>query len=358
MRAFDYSKLKERTWDNEILAYVAQIHEYKGKQEGYAQQKPVELQRLVEIARIQSTESSNRIEGIVTTNARLKQLVQDKTTPGNRAEAEILGYRNALNIIHESYEAISIRSNYILQLHGELLKHTAFSYAGKFKTTPNEIDMVLESGEKVVLFRPLEPYETPEAVERLCDAYDRAFRDGTVDPLILIPCFILDFLCIHPFNDGNGRMSRLLTLLLLYRSGYMVGQYISIEKAIADSKESYYDVLQQADQRWQEGENDPKPFIRYMLAIILSCYRELESRMRLSGQIGKKSTAYDIVKMYVQGTLGKFSKQDALEACPGLGSSSVESALKKLVEEGAIIRTGAGRKTKYMRSTETRFLLE
>ena len=352
MRAFDYSKLKERTWDNEILAYVAQIHEYKGKQEGYVQQKPVELQRLVEIARIQSTESSNRIEGIVTTNARLKQLMQDKTTPGNRAEAEILGYRNALNIIHESYEAIPIRSNYILQLHGELLKHTAFSYAGKFKTTPNEIDMVLESGEKVVLFRPLEPYETPEAVERLCDAYDRAIGDGTVDPLILIPCFILDFLCIHPFNDGNGRMSRLLTLLLLYRSGYMVGQYISIEKAIADSKESYYDVLQQADRKWHEGENDPKPFIRYMLAIILSCYRDLESRMRLSGQIGKKSTAYDIVKMYVQGTLGKFSKQDALEACPGLGSSSVESALKKLVEEGAVIRTGAGRKTKYMRSAE------
>lgn len=155
MRAFDYSKLKERTWDNEILAYVAQIHEYKGKQEGYVQQKPVELQRLVEIARIQSTESSNRIEGIVTTNARLKQLVQDKTTPGNRAEAEILGYRNALNIIHESYEAIPIRSNYILQLHGELLKHTAFSYAGKFKTTPNEIDMVLESGEKVPSYEPV-----------------------------------------------------------------------------------------------------------------------------------------------------------------------------------------------------------
>ena len=326
MRIFDYSKLKERTWDNEILAYVAQIHEYKGKQDLYLRQKPVELNRLIEIAKIQSTESSNQIEGIVTTNARLKQLIEDKTIP--------------------------VRSNYILQLHGEMLKHTAFSYAGKYKTTPNEIDMMLENGEKVVLFKPLEPYETPDAVERLCNEYNKAIGDGVVDPLILIPNFILDFLCIHPFNDGNGRMSRLLTLLLLYRSGYIVGQYISIEKAIADTKETYYEVLQQADQNWYEGENNPKPFIRYMLGIILSCYREFEARITLAAKTGKKSNAYDIVKVYIENTLGKFSKQDALAACPSLGSSSVESALKRLVEEGAVIRTGAGRKTMYMKKIE------
>ena len=286
MRVFDYSKLKERTWDNEILAYVAQIHEYKGKQDLYLRQKPVELNRLIEIAKIQSTESSNQIEGIVTTNARLKQLVEDKTTPRNRDEEEILGYRNVLNIVHEAYEAIPVRSNYILQL------------------------------------------------------------------LILIPNFILDFLCIHPFNDGNGRMSRLLTLLLLYRSGYIVGQYISIEKAIADTKETYYEVLQNADQNWYEGENDPKPFIKYMLGIILSCYREFEARIVLAEKTGKKSKAYDVVKTYSENTLGKFSKHDALVACPSLGSSSVESALKKLVDEGAIIRTGAGRKTMYMKKRE------
>ena len=352
MRVFDYSKLKDRTWDNEILAYVAQIHEYKGKHDLYLRQKPVELNRLIEIAKIQSTESSNQIEGIVTTNARLKQLVEDKTTPRNRDEEEILGYRNALNIVHESYEAIPVRSNYILQLHGEMLKHTAFSYGGKFKTIPNEIDMVLESGEKVVLFKPLEPYETPDAVDRLCAEFDKALGEGIVDPLILIPNFILDFLCIHPFNDGNGRMSRLLTLLLLYRSGYIVGQYISIEKAIADTKETYYEVLQQADQNWYEGENDPKPFVKYMLGIILSCYREFESRVTFAESTGKKSKAYDIVKAYTRKTLGKFSKQDALLSCPSLGSSSVESALKKLVEEGVIIRTGSGRKTMYMRNTD------
>lgn len=336
MREFDYSKLKERTWDNEIMAYVAQIHEFKGKQDLYLRQKPVELNRLVEIAKIQSTESSNQIEGIITTNSRLKQLVENKTTPRNRDEQEILGYRNALNIIHESYEAIPVRSSYILQLHGELLKHTAFSYGGKFKTTPNEIDMVLENGEKIVLFKPLEPYETPSAVERLCEEYNKAYGEGIVDPLILIPNFILDFLCIHPFNDGNGRMSRLLTLLLLYRAGYIVGQYISIEKAIADTKETYYEILQQADRGWHSGENDPKPFIKYMLGIILSCYREFESRISLAAKAGKKSSSYDIVKSFTENTLGKFSKQDALFSCPSLGSSSVESALKKLVEEGAI----------------------
>lgn len=350
MREFDYSKLKERTWDNEIMAYVAQIHEFKGKQDLYLRQKPVELNRLVEIAKIQSTESSNQIEGIITTNSRLKQLVENKTTPRNRDEQEILGYRNALNIIHESYEAIPVRSSYILQLHGELLKYTAFSYGGKFKTTPNEIDMVLENGEKIVLFKPLEPYETPSAVERLCEEYNKAYGEGIVDPLILIPNFILDFLCIHPFNDGNGRMSRLLTLLLLYRAGYIVGQYISIEKAIADTKETYYEILQQADRGWHSGENDPKPFIKYMLGIILSCYREFESRISLAAKAGKKSSSYDIVKSFTENTLGKFSKQDALLSCPSIGSSSVESALKKLVEEGAIIKTGAGRKTMYMRN--------
>ena len=231
-----------------------------------------------------------------------------------------------------------------------MLKHTAYSYAGSYKTTPNEIDMILENGEKVVLFKPLEPYETPDAVNRLCDEFDKAISEGIVDPLILIPMFILDFLCIHPFNDGNGRMSRLLTLLLLYRSGYVVGQYISIEKAIADTKESYYEVLQQSDYNWYEGTNDSKSFIKYMLGIILSCYREFESRIVLASKTGKKSNAYDIVKAYTETTIGKFSKQDALISCPSLGSSSVESALKKLVEEGAIIRTGSGRKTMYIKS--------
>ena len=350
MRQFDYFRLAERTWDNEILSYISKIHEYKGKQELFLRQKPVELKRLTDIAKVQSTEASNRIEGIVTTNARLKQLVADKTTPKNRAEEEILGYRNVLSLVHENYDMIPIRSNYILQMHRDLLRFTNYSYGGQYKTTPNEIDMFLENGEKVVLFKPLEPYETPDAVNSICESYNMALNKEIVDELILIPCFILDFLCIHPFNDGNGRMSRLLTLLLLYRNGYLVGQYISIEKAIADTKEAYYAALQQADRGWHEEKNDPKPFIKYMLGIILSCYREFEERVTLVHAAGAKSTSYDIVKVYVQERIGKFSKQDVLAGCPSLGSSSVESALKKLVEEGTLIRIGAGRKTQYTRA--------
>lgn len=350
MREFYYRKLAARTWDNEILSYVAKIHEHKGRQELFLRQKPVELNRLIEIAKIQSTESSNRIEGIVTTNPRLKQLMSDKTTPHNRDEEEILGYRNVLNLVHENYDMIPVRPSYILQMHRDLLKYTSFSYGGSFKTTPNEIDMTLTSGERVTLFRPLEPYETPDAIQNICDSYQKELSLGEIDPLILIPCFILDFLCVHPFNDGNGRMSRLLTLLLLYRSGYVVGQYISIEKAIADTKESYYNVLAQADQNWHTGENDPKPFIKYMLGIILRCYRDFEERLTLAERSGYKSNSYDIVREYVMTHIGTFTKQNALEGCPSLGSSSVEAALKKLVQEGIITRLGSGRKTHYVRT--------
>ena len=350
MRSFDYESLTSRTWDNEIVSYVAQIHEYKGKQELYLRQKPVELDRLVQIAKVQSTESSNRIEGIVTTNARLKQLMADKTTPRNRDEGEILGYRNVLHLIHENYSLIPLKPGYILQLHRDMLKYTTLSYGGQWKNVPNEVDMTLPTGEKVVLFQPLAPYETPAAVEAICTSYQKTLELRAVDPLLLIPCFILDFLCIHPFNDGNGRMSRLLTLLLLYRSGYMIGQYISVEKAIADTKEDYYAAIAASNRQWHTGENDPKPFIRYMLGILLSCYGAFESRMGAAEKAGVRSTSYDIVKAYALHTIGTFTKQDALTACPSLGSSSVEAALKKLVADGTLQRMGAGRKTRYARS--------
>ena len=350
MHTFDYSQYKEHTWDNEILSYVSKIHEYRGKQELYIRQKPVELMRLIEIAKVQSTESSNRIEGIVTTKPRLKELMEDKTTPHNRDEEEILGYRNVLNLIHESYEAIPVRPSYILQLHGEMLKYTTFSYGGKFKTTANEIAKNYPDGRKETLFTPLEPYETPEAVEMLCNEFNKAIEEEIVDPLILISLFILDFLCIHPFNDGNGRMSRLLTLLLLYRSGYVVGQYISIEKAIADTKDNYYSALAVSDRGWHTYDNDPKSFIKYMLGVILACYKEFEERITITEKAGVKSTSYDVVREYATGVIGTFTKQEALEHCPSLGSSSVEAALKKLVEDGTLKRLGAGRKTHYAKA--------
>lgn len=349
MREFDYLKLKDHLWDSEILSYVAQIHEYKGRQELYIRQKPVELERLVEISKIQSTESSNKIEGIITTSARIRQLCEDKTTPRNRDEREIMGYRDVLNTIHESYKYIPIRSSYILQLHRDLYRYSERTFGGIYKNTQNYISENRPDGTQIIRFTPLPPYETPSAVNAICDSYQRALDMQVVDPLILIPIFINDFLCIHPFNDGNGRMSRLLTALLLYRSGYVVGKYISLERKIERTKNIYYDVLEETSRGWHEEQNDPTAFIKYLLSIILSCYRDFEERIDI---IGKKSTAYDIVKKAVGGTLGKFTKKDILELCPSLGSSSVEAALKKLKDENYIQRNGNGRSTFYVRNPD------
>ena len=202
-KEFDYSKLADRTFDRETVNYIGLIHEYKGRQELYLEQKPAELDKLVELSKIQSTESSNEIEGIVTTNRRFAQLMNDKTTPKNRSEKEIKGYRNVLDIIHGNFDYITITPSMILQLHRELYKFSEERFGGKFKDSPNEIDAITKDGTKIVLFRPLEPFETPEAVERLCEEYDKAINKYRINPLIVVPVFIHDFLCIHPFNDGN-----------------------------------------------------------------------------------------------------------------------------------------------------------
>lgn len=236
MRNFDYSSLINKTWDNEIINYLSLIHEYKGKQSVYIQQKPSEIERLVEIAKVQSTEASNSIEGIRTTETRLRQLMSEKTAPRNRDEKEIAGYRDALNIVHENFEYIPLTPNYILQLHKILFSHTDSAFGGTFKNVQNYISATDADGRRFTLFTPLPPYETPTAMQEICDEYNRAIGEGKVDPLLIIPVFIHDFLCIHPFIDGNGRMSRLLTTLLLYRAGFEVGKYISLEAKIAKTK--------------------------------------------------------------------------------------------------------------------------
>lgn len=350
MRNFDYTKLANYKWDSEILSYVAKIHECKGRQDLYVRQKPIELDRLIEVAKIQSTESSNKIEGIVTTGTRIRQLVEEKTTPRNRDESEILGYRNVLNTIHESHDYIPVTSSYILQLHRDLFKHAGLSYGGNFKNTQNYINETRPDGTQIVRFIPLAPYETPEAIEKICESYKRAVNTEAVDALILIPAFICDFLCIHPFNDGNGRMSRLLTLLLLYQSGYEVGKYISIEKQIEKTKDAYYDRLAQSDIGWHEEANDPTPFIKYMLQMILACYVEFEERVDIMNEKGTRGTAYDIVKVYMMGKIGKMTGAEVISACPGVGRSAALSAIKKLTEEGLILKCGSGRSTYYIRA--------
>ena len=346
MRVFDYSVFEKIQWDNEIVALLAQIHEYKGRQELYLKQKPAVLDHLVEVAKIQSTESSNKIEGIVTTNTRIKELVAEKTTPKNRDEKEIAGYRDVLALIHDRFEYIPIRSSVILQLHRDLYKYSGMDIGGRYKNTQNYISATTADGKSYVLFTPLAPYETPEAIESICEQYNHAVDSGVVDSLLLITIFIKDFLCIHPFNDGNGRMSRLLTTLLLYQRGYVVGRYISLEHIIEKTKSSYYDVLEESSEGWHEGKNSYAAFIKYLLGVVLKAYRDFEERVDL---FDEKLSAYDLVKRATERKIADFTKSEIMELCPEIKSSSVEASLKKLCDEGFLKKVGSGRATKYVK---------
>ena len=347
MRTFNYSLIKENKWDSELLGLIAAIYKEAGKQEMYLKQKPQELEKLVEIAKIQSTEASNAIEGIVTTNTRIRQLMEEKTTPRNRNEKEIAGYRDVLGLIHESFDSIPITHNYILQLHKILYSHSKNPVAGKTKAVQNYISAAFPDGHTETLFIPLAPYETPEALDRICEEYNRVIGNAELEPLIAIPVFIHDFLCIHPFNDGNGRMSRLLTTLLLYRSGFYVGKYISLEAKIAKHTDLYYDALAASQNGWHEGVDDPVPFIKYLLGTILAAYRDFEDRFAL---VEVKRSALDMVRLATQYKIGRFTKQDIRELCPSLSISSIEGSLRKLVDSGEIKREGNGKNTFYYRT--------
>ena len=346
MRDFHYTAIREQKWDSEILGLIAAIYKEAGKQEMSLKQRPEELEKLVEIAKVQSTEASNAIEGIVTTSTRIRQLVEEKTAPRNRDEQEIAGYRDALNIIHENFDAIPITRNYILQLHKVLYSHMNNPMAGQTKSVQNYISATYPNGHTETLFTPLAPFETPEALERICDEYNRVIGNMEAEPLIVIPIFIHDFLCIHPFNDGNGRMSRLLTTLLLYRNGFYVGKYISLEAKIAKNKDLYYAALRQAQEGWHEGTEDAVPFIKYLLGIILSAYRDFEDRFSL---VEQKKPALETVRQATLSKIGRFSKQDIRELCPALSVSSIEGALRKLVASGELKREGNGKSTCYYR---------
>lgn len=346
MRNFNYSKIKDIKWDSEILSLVASIYRYQGKQELYLKQRPNELEKLIDIAKIQSTESSNEIEGIVTTSVRLKQLLEEKTTPRNRNEQEIVGYRDVLDIIHENFDVIPISRNYILQMHKILYSHMNNPLAGKTKNVQNYISATYPDGHSEVLFTPLSPFETPGALDLICDEYNRVIGNFEVEPIIMIPIFIHDFLCIHPFNDGNGRLSRLLTTLLLYKNGFYVGRYISLESLIAKDKAAYYEALNKAGMNWQNGNEDVVPFIKYLLGIILAAYKAFDDRFSI---VEDKLSAVEMVRKATSQKIGRFSKQDIRELCPSLSISSIEGSLRKLVEEGELRREGVGRSTKYIR---------
>lgn len=350
MREFNFSKEYPTLLTPEIVSLVGKIHEYKGEQALFIEAKADTLTKLVEIAKIQSTEASNKIEGIYTSDERLKKLVQDKTTPHTRNEQEIAGYRDVLATIHDSFDYIPPKSSLILQLHRDLYKFSGASYGGNYKTVDNVIAETDTQGNKSVRFQPLPAWETPEAMDDLCRAYEEAVGQGEMDPLLLIPMFILDFLCIHPFNDGNGRMSRLLTLLLLYRAGYIVGKYISIEKLIEESKETYYETLQQSSQKWHEEANDYAPFVRYTLGVVAAAYRDFSTRVQALA--ASDMSKPDRIREIIKGTLGKITKAEIIEQCPDISQITVQRTLADLQKSGEILKLGGGRYTSYIWNRE------
>lgn len=346
MRQFDYREKWTKLLTPDIVSLLTTIHEFKGEQTLFIEAKADTLTQLTEVAKIQSTEASNRIEGIYTSDDRLRALVRDKTRPRTRNEQEIAGYRDVLNTIHESHDHIPLKPSIILQLHRDLYKFESYDIGGKYKVGDNVISEEDAQGNKTVRFQPMPAWETPETMEELCRVFDEATVEGRIDPLLLIPMFVLDFLCIHPFKDGNGRMSRLLTLLLLYRAGYIVGKYISIEKLIETTKEQYYDSLWQSSQGWYANENDYEPFTKYMLGVLAGAYREFSSRVEPLTTQGMSKP--DRVRALIKDSVAPVTKKEILEKCPDISQVTVQRALAELVESGEALKIGGGRYTKYI----------
>lgn len=348
MREFDYVSTPKKLLTPEIVQMMGSIHEHKGKQELFLEANIDELKTLLEVAFIQSTGASNRIEGIYTSDNRLKELVYQKAEPCNRSEQEIAGYREVLATIHESYEYIQLHPNIILQLHRDLYSYSQKNVGGTYKNVDNVIAETDSQGRQKTRFIPVPAFQTPEAVENLCSNFMDAWNKDQIDKLILIPMFILDFLCIHPFNDGNGRMSRLLTLLLFYKAGYIVGKYISIEMLIEKTKETYYEALQASSSGWHEFNNSYEPFVKYYLGIMLKAYNEFEDRVEHLKH--RKLSKPERIKELFEKKVGKVTKKEIMELCPDISKVTVERTLTALVKSGYIEKVGAGPSTGYIRT--------
>lgn len=345
MRIYNLNNESKKLLTPNVVNLLSLIHEYKGKQSLYIESKRDILTSLLNIAKIHSTEYSNKIEGIETTDKRIKEIVNKKVEPRNRNEEEIAGYRDVLELIHNNYENITINVNAVRQLHRDLYKYSANSQAGKFKMVDNVIGEVNEKGEEVVRFKPVSALETPMAMEALFESYNREINTGEIDPLLLISTFIFDFLSIHPFVDGNGRMSRILTLLLLYQNGYIVGKYISIEKLVENTKETYYDTLLKSSQLWHENKGRYNSFAEYYLGVILKAYKDFSERVEYI--TNNKLSVKNRVKIIIENSLSKISKKQIAEMCPDVNEGSIERALNELLKEKAILKISGGRFTLY-----------
>jgi Fic family protein len=348
MKSFAPAFLDRIVIPQRLITTIRQIGEHKGQQELYKQQAPEMLENLRQVAMIQSTESSNRLEGIVADEKRIRALVAEKTAPANRSEAEIAGYRDVLNTLHASYDHIPFTDKVVLQLHRDLMKYSG-KEGGRWKSAANEITETLPDGSKHVRFVPVSPHQTAEYMRVLHERYNELAREQVWDPLLLIPLYVLDFLCIHPFLDGNGRMARLLTVLLLYHNGYEVGRYISLERVVEQSKESYYDTLYVSSQGWHEAAHDILPWTEYLLGTILAAYREFEGRFgRISSGAGSKT---DMVLNAIEGMVADFSVADLARACPMVSLDMIRHLLAKLRKEGKVEPVSMGRFAKWRKLT-------
>lgn len=347
MRNFDYIKTPEKLLTPEIVQMIANIHEHKGKQELFLEANIDELKTLLEVAFIQSTGASNRIEGIFTSDKRLEELVNQKAEPRNRSEQEITGYREVLATIHESYEYIIPKPNIILQLHRDLYSYSQGANGGSYKNSDNIIAETNPEGQQKTRFIPVPAFQTSEIMNELCNKFLEAWNAGRMDKLLLIPIFILDFLCIHPFNDGNGRMSRLLTLLLFYKAGYIVGKYVSMEMLIEKTKETYYEALQESSVGWHENRNSYESFVKYYLGILLKAYNEFESRVEYLRN--RSISKPERIKAVIDKKVGKITKKEIMELCPDISKVTIERTLTDLVKNEYIAKVGAGPSTAYVR---------
>jgi len=321
------------------------ISEFKGRQELYEEQSSQVLKSLVEMALIESAESSNRIEGVTVERSRLKPLLLGHSKPKDRSEEEVAGYRKALDLIHKKFDRLHITPEVIRELH-RLCRGESWD-AGKWKEKENDIIKKYPNGRIEVIFKPLRAKETPKAMEQLCLNYENSIDQLKIPDLYAIACLVLDFLCIHPFRDGNGRVSRLITLLALYQNNYRVGRFISLERTIEQSKETYYEALAKSSQNWQQTKHDIFPWFNYFLGTILGAYREFEQRAGSVKSLRGAKTR--IVEQAISSESGEFMLSDIVKACPNVSRDMIKNVFKRLAKKKQIICLGKGQSAQWKR---------
>lgn len=347
MRTFDYSFLKTIKLPSEFLSLTSIISALKNEEEHKKKEYPDIFTNLQKIAIVQSVKGSNAIEGIVTTDKRIEEIVNQNSAPLNHNEQEIAGYRDALNLIHTKFKDIGFNLETMLNLHKMMLDQTSLNYGGQFKTNDNVIREVYPDGTSKIRFVPTPANEVKETMEQLVLAYMDARDDYGINQLLLIPCVILDFLCIHPFRDGNGRMSRLLSLLLLYKEGFDVSKYISFEEQINNDKGHYYDALEKSSINWHEGTNDYIPFIYNFLATLVRCYQELDKRF-LTVKSGKVSKTKRIEEIVLNAFI-PVSKKEIKDLLPDVSITTIEKVLSEMLKDGRITKIGSTSKARYIK---------